>query len=389
MELLTTFLLYAVADGNRYGVRHLLENFWEDAERQGIELPTPVPVSASAICQARQRLPEDIFRELLSALADQVDSAMSERRWHGRRVLAADGALVNVQRGSDLIARFGVAQNCYTPQIRYSVLVDVVSRMPVDYAAGGRMQVGEREQLFEMFTSLRRGDLLLLDRGYPSFDVLDECVGAGVDFIIRSPSSQTFKFIDEFRASGASEAVIDVDLKQSGLDSAIKTAIRLVRVESGIGPAFYITSLDRASTSPDDIAQLYRLRWEVEEFFKLATGEYAGQKQFRSMTPAGVMQEIGALTLFLALSRVLACEAESDAELQPNEFISQKAAVLALNQHLIGLLLDGDPARCQLRIERAIGRLQRTPDKRRPSRKFRRVSLRPRRKWGPRGKTRA
>ncbi len=389
MELLTTFLLYAVADGNRYGIRHLLEEFWADARAQKIDLPTPLPVSASAICQARHRLPEGIFREILSVLAEQVSATAGSRCWRGRRVLAADGALVNVQRSAELVQELGIAKNCHTPQVRYSALVDVGTRMPIDFTVDGRMEAGEREQLFTMLRSLRSGDLLLLDRGYPSFEVLAKCVDAEVDFVIRCPTSQTFKFVDVFRDSGASESVIEIDLQQASSEAASPTKVRLVRVENGADPVIYITSLCASEATVREICELYHLRWEIEEYFKVATGEYAGQKQFRSLSPRGVRQEIGALTLHLALSRVLACEAEKAMTTDPTAFISQKAAVLTFHRHLIGLLLDDDPDSVRSRIQEAIERVQRALDRRRPSRSFPRVSWKPRRKWGPRGKTRA
>ena len=47
-ELLTTLLLYMVADGNRRGYRHLLDGFWDEARSYGLELPTDTPVSAVA-----------------------------------------------------------------------------------------------------------------------------------------------------------------------------------------------------------------------------------------------------------------------------------------------------------------------------------------------------
>lgn len=389
VELLTTFPLYTVADGNRYGMRHLLQSFWEDACDQGIDLPRAQPVSASAICQARQRLPGGLFRDLLSVLATQVTDTGSASRWRGRRVYAADGALVNVKSSPELDDEFGVAKNCYTPQVRLSVLVDVMSRMPVNYAAGGRSEVGEREQLFAMLPSLRQGDLLLLDRGYPSYEVLAKCAKEQIDFIVRCPTSQTFKFIDGFKASGATSTVIAVDLEQCDTEEAPKTRLRLVRCNGPAGPVIYITSLTASEATAEEIFDLYHLRWEVEEFFKLATSEYAGQKQFRSTSALGVHQEIGALVLYLAMTRVLACEAEGLVDKKDGQFVSQKGAVLALHRHLIGLLLDDDPMRIQARIRRAVERLQRTLDRRRPSRSYRRVSKKPRRKWGPRGKTRA
>ena len=295
VELLTTFLTCMVADGNRSGIRHLTLNFWEDAAAQGVLLPCVDPVSASAICQARQRLPESLFRCLLTALADEAGCGAATQRWKGKRVYAVDGALINLNRSPDLVDAFGMAKGTYTPQIRLSALVDVFNRAPIAYEVDGRMKAGEREHLIRMLPLIRPGDLAILDRGYPSGEVLLKCGAAGIDFLIRCPSSQTFAFIDAFRESGESDTTITTDLALNGSPEAQSVKLRLVRIDGPNGPSFYITSLAPSIASVKEISDLYHLRWQVEEYFKLFTSEYAGQKQFRSTSPKGVRQEIGAL----------------------------------------------------------------------------------------------
>ena len=94
-------------------------------------------------------------------------------------------------------------------------------------------------------------------------------------------------------------------------------------------------------TCIDDIAELYHMRWESEEYFKMFTSDYVGQKQFRSRTPQGVRQEIGALTFFLAMTRVLATAASAAVE-DPDGFVSQKGAVLSVRRNLRSILLDDE-----------------------------------------------
>jgi hypothetical protein len=159
----------------------------------------------------------------------------------------------------------------------------------------------------------------------------------------------------------------------------------LTRVESPSGPAFYISSLDQEEVSVDDIAELYHMRWEVEEYFKFFTSEYVGQKQFRSMSVQGVRQEVAALTLFLAMSRLLAAAANEAIE-DPDEFASQKGAVLTLARFLTRILLEPDPERARAAVGRAIERVLMTRDRRRPGRSYVRRSFKPTPKWGAGGR---
>ncbi|MFT7670449.1 MAG: hypothetical protein ACI8X5_003158 [Planctomycetota bacterium] len=159
----------------------------------------------------------------------------------------------------------------------------------------------------------------------------------------------------------------------------------MTRVESPSGPAFYISSLDQEEVSVDDIAELYHMRWEVEEYFKLFTSEYVGQKQFRSLSVQGVRQEVAALTLFLAMSRLLAAAANEAIE-DPDEFASQKGAVLTLARFLTRILLEPDPERARAAVERAIKRVLMTRDRRRPGRSYVRRLFKPTPKWGAGGR---
>jgi len=169
-------------------------------------------------------------------------------------------------------------------------MVDACTRMPMDLQVSG-YATSERDHLFRMLESLQAGDILLLDRGYPSHEVLQDLAFAGIDYVVRVPASHTFKIVDEFRDSGCQQSIAILDVPENGAAGWKPLSVRLVRVEGPDGPAFYITSLSPTDFSIQDIAELYHMRWQAEEAFKLFTSEYIGQGQFRSTSPAGVIQE--------------------------------------------------------------------------------------------------
>lgn len=385
-EFLTVFLLYMVADANRRGIRHLVPDFWDEALDHGLPLPCDTPVTPSAICQARQKLSSDLLRDLLSEIACGAPDGrgIGQRHWRGRRVLAVDGAKVNLRRHPDLAWSFGVPEGAHCPQVLFSMMVDACTRMPMDLQVSG-YATSERDHLFRMFETLQAGDILILDRGYPSHEVLQDLARSSIDFVVRVPVSHTFKIIDEFRESGCREAMAILDVPEDGAAEWEPLSVRLVRVEGPDGPAFYITSLSQADFSIQDIAELYHMRWQAEEAFKLFTSEYIGQGQFRSTSPSGVIQEFHALALFLAIAQVLACVAEEQLA-DGVQFPSQKGAVLTLAIFLTRILLDPDPRRVVGHLERAITRILRTRDLHRPGRSHPRRSFRPNRKWGPSGR---
>ena len=385
-ELLTTLLLYMVADGNRRGYEHLLSGFWDEARSYGLKLPTEDPVAAASFCTARHKITPELLRHMLHEIAStSFESTFESQRWHGKRVFAIDGTKINLQRGDELETAFGVPEGAYCPQVLASVLLDVCAKAPVDVVISP-FASSEREHLFRMLPSLERGDVLVLDRGYPSHEVLQELTLHGIDFLIRVPSSHTFAAIDELRESGGHDYLYWVDPPQGSPPEWNRLALRAVRLTTADGSeSFFFTSLRRKEFSRPRLRELYHMRWEAEEFYKLLKGPYIGQGQFRSKSLVGVEQEIHALVLFLAISRVLMATAAKASGVDYKS-LSQKSAVLGLADYVTRLFLTSDPDYALSELRALLPRIVAIDYKRRPDRVFPRVSYKPRRRWGPKGR---
>ena len=105
------------------------------------------------------------------------------------------------------------------------------------------------------------------------------------------------------------------------------------------------------------IRELYHMRWEEEEFYKLAKSDYIGQGQFRSKSPGGVVQEIHALALFLAISRHLMALAASSDE-RDIDGIGQKAAVLATAAYVVRIFLQQDTRAADRQLRHLLNQLE-------------------------------
>ena len=162
-ELLITLLVYLVADGGRRGYRHMLAAFWDDAKDQGVVLPAGQAISAAAFCNSRQKLKSGAIRALLHDAVSAFDRQHGSRhRFHGRRVLGADGSKIAVQRGPALWKEFGGPEQGTTPQVLVTTLFDVLAKIPVDVCVAPYAS-SEREQLGRLGSNLREGDVLVLD----------------------------------------------------------------------------------------------------------------------------------------------------------------------------------------------------------------------------------
>jgi hypothetical protein len=375
-----------VADGNRRGYRHLLDAFWDEARSHGLDLPTEEPVSAPSFCAARHKITPDLLRHVIQEIAStSLEPAFEAQRWCGRRVFAVDGTKINLQRSPDLELAFGVPNDGYCPQVLMSILLDVCAKTPVDVQVSS-FASSERDHLFDMLPSLAAGDVLVLDRGYPSHDVLQTLVQECIDFLIRVPSTHTFAVVDELRASDGDDYLFYLDPPAGSPPEWKRLTLRVVRIKAPDGTeSFFITTLRRSSFSRKQLRALYHMRWEAEEFFKLFKGPYIGQGQFRSRTPSGAVQEIHALVLFLLIARLLMATAAKVTDADYGS-LSQKSAALGLAAYITRLLLSATQSYRIRDLHALLLRIVRTRDKRRDGRSAPRRSFRPRLRWGPRGR---
>jgi hypothetical protein len=375
------------ADGGRRGYQHLLDAFWDDARLNQVSLPVDQPVSAAAFCNARKRLHAAAVRQLLRDTSDEFDRLHGRRhRVRGRRVLAVDGSKLPLQRASELWDEFGAPSDGHVPQASVSVLFDVVAKLPID-AVIGPCACDERAQLCDLLASTREGDILVLDRGYPSYLVIDLLIEYGLDFVLRVPVSGSFPAVEEFVRSGKNEADI-VLAPAPGTPSHLLTAkkLRAVRRSGPDGePQVFLTTLSRTQFPRALICNLYRLRWQIELFYRLEKGDYVGQRQFHARYPDGVRQEVFAFLLFTAITRTLMAAA-SRASKAPFERISQKSAILATAHALTVLLLESEPQNARRVLAALLSRIAARLDPKQRQRLCPRRSFKPRLRWGPHGR---
>jgi len=388
--ILVSLILRMVSQGDRRGYTHLVDEFWEEAKEQGIDLGSEEPVTAEAFCRARQRMSSGVFEHLLSETGSVLDrdaGLQRDIRWKRRRLFAVDGLTLTVRRSEELWDHFGSAEGSHYPQAAVVSLTDVLARVP--YAAYvGPYGVDERAALLSLLPRLDPGDVLLLDRGFPSHEVIDAMIRLRIDFVARVPATSTFREVEEFVRSGArARTVLFTPRRPIDPEQPTTLPIRLIRCDRpGQEPFILMTSFPELLASRSEVDALYHHRWSIEELYKLPKGLYLNQRQFHSMHVDGVRQEIFALLLYIALSQIMKLCAARPTEHAAADY-SQKAALLGTAKLLVGLTL-GDPNThaWQELLARLLRRVQRNLDPRRPGRSYPRRSLQPRPRWDSGGR---
>jgi hypothetical protein len=155
-------------------------------------------VTASAYSQARYKLKHTAFIELnQEAVVKTLYSDNNYQTFWGFRVLAVDGSRLLLPDSEEVCQEFGSIawtngeQQGEHPYALASVLYDVLNRVAID-ARLGKATAYEVDLAVEHLAHTQTGDLLIMDRNYPSYRMLAELTGQQRDFVIRC-SAASFK----------------------------------------------------------------------------------------------------------------------------------------------------------------------------------------------------
>lgn len=204
------------------------------------------------------------------------------------------------------------------------------------HVAMGTELEGERQMIFDQLDRLRRGDVLILDRGYPASRQVQALVQRGIDFVIRCDSIQGRGAARDFLRSDQRECwrwrwrwrwLLPSNAPQAStweLDGPAQMRARLVRHVSSSGHTRVLaTALAVDVTSATELADLYHGRWRIEDVVnrlrhQLRLKSLGGMGQHALL--AGVATKVLADNLAVLLNRTapLAAGAPDGAKRQIN-----------------------------------------------------------------------
>jgi hypothetical protein len=278
-------------------------------------------VTASAFCQARQKLNPRALMTLSDHLVAIFHARFAWRRWHGRRLLAVDGSSVRLPPTPDVIAVFGAPpEGSRIPLARMSYLYDVLNEVVVE-ADLVPTTIGERVLAGEHLAATRPDDLVLYDRGYPAFWLFALHGVEQRDFCMRLPVKFSNE-VEAFVASGATSAVVTftpgdearAQCEVYGLPT-VPLVVRLVRVtlKGGDTEVLATSLLDEEAFPTHLFKHLYHLRWGIEENYKRAKCRLEIEN-FSGRSALTVKQDFYAKLFTLNLTAILAWVAQAIAD---------------------------------------------------------------------------
>jgi len=237
-------------------------------------------VTKSAFCKARKRLSNKAFIELAAQLVSFFYKHFPYKKWHGYRLVAADGSTIKVPKTQEVAEHFGAwnpAKGEPCPMARISFLFDPLNKLKLHTLISPKAN-GERSLLAQHLNAniLGRQDLVLLDRGYPAFWLFALILSTGADFCARVKNNH-WRIIRSFLHSGKVEDTVWLEPSPASVRECLRLGlpikplkVRLIRVELDNGETeILMTSLLDKKEHPHEIfKELYHKRWPIEEDYK-------------------------------------------------------------------------------------------------------------------------
>ncbi|WLI10770.1 MULTISPECIES: transposase [Pseudomonas] len=196
-RLLVVFILKMVLSRNRQGYGSSLGALWESCTNKGITLPRTDAVAASSLCEARQKLPETVFKTLNDELISLWHAHRDTPTWKGHRVFAIDGSKINAPRG---LLEYGYKTPRETtrhyPCAMVSGLYNLQEQLIYDFELVPHND--ERRCVPEHLAKLEPGDLVIFDRGYFSYLILHQVLTSGQHAVFRLQQGTTNSQVPAF-----------------------------------------------------------------------------------------------------------------------------------------------------------------------------------------------
>jgi hypothetical protein len=146
----------------------------------------------SAYCEARNRLPVEIFRELLRETGQCVtEQARRVGLWRGHRVVSVDGSSFSMSDTNELqtLFRWPPQQRGFEfPVAKFVALFDLITGALLDMVPAS-MREHELPIVQRVRDLLRPNDVVVADRLYCTYAYLAQLCSEQLHFVIRVPAS--------------------------------------------------------------------------------------------------------------------------------------------------------------------------------------------------------
>ena len=259
-------------------------------------------VTRQAFSKARENINACVFEYLNYKLIQKYETEETNiETYKGYRLLSGDASLIDLPNTSELRDIYGYS-SCGNSEKAYAkaramTIYDVLNNLTVS-AKLLSYNDSERTKIHTFVDELKatgwyNKSILLLDRGYPSFDLYHQLIEHEMNFVIRLDGCNQQK---EFESVTEGEAVVQI--KGNRKRTATLRVVNIL-LDSGIQEKL-VTNLP-TEFDAEELKKLYAMRWGIETSYdnlknKLCVEIFTGE------TPTAVYQDFFAGILLMNMA---------------------------------------------------------------------------------------
>ncbi len=370
----------------------------------------PQDISKQAFSDARKKLSPSAFIELNDQLVYEYYKKNKKLiKWEGYIVLVADGSTIQLPNHIKTKNKYGFSINQSEDEVPLARSIHVFDPLNKITICGNvnPYNSGESDGLIALINKIlaikescgHEKILIILDRHYPSYALMQLLTYHGIDFVMRCKKDFTTEVKnivrDNIKDSTTDKLWNSYTSKQRNeliklnIESPVKIPLRVVLVDLPESEdekcEVLLTSLiDNEQFNYNCFKGLYFNRWDIEESIKFLKLRMEIEN-FGGMTPHAVEQEFHACILTSNIRALLANEAQEELDEKTlnrkhKQVINKNISLSALKLDLIKILLNPRSNIDEFcnKIKR---RMLRASIAKRPGRKHSRVRKRTRKKF--------
>ena len=383
----------SILRGHKVSQQNALNKVFRELDQLEV-VPTP-----SAYCQARQKLKPELFARLNQMVVEdfyrlyEADGAV--KRWHGRRLLGADGTTLNLPESESLRAAFTVHCNQHEEFVQATAVVlhDLLNDLGLQ-ASLGPVSGEKRPLLEDLWAATEESDILVLDRNFGDYSIIAWAVLTCRDVIIRC-RRQSFSVVEEFWESNKIEALVTLNVSQSAetkrfvrehhLPERVRVRLLKFRLPTGETEVLLTTLCDLKQYRRAEFYTVYGWRWSDETYYDRIKNIFEVER-FSGHREEVIRQDFLGVIFLSTLESVLTKSAQqvlrerdqvrqTETQAQVNRAVSY----VSLVDEAVSLLLD-ERVHPEDVLERLHQLFQKNPTRHRAGRKYDRVKLKHSRK---------
>lgn len=261
---------------------------------------------------------EGLNREL-----KQLIEQLPPKLWKGFRLIAGDGTTISLPVSDSTINHFGLFRDSKnggkTVMANACMLYDVLS----DYVLSAKIasfREGEKTIMQRLLNETEfSNSIALFDRGFSAFFFIKLLESKNLNYCIRLKTSFS-SFGNKVMENPSSDFITDWEPSQReqrtclklGIDSdSIKVRISKITLPDGQVEVLVSSLTDMNKFSINDIAELYRLRWAIEEGYKKLKPKMK-LEQFGCKRFEGIYQEFFAHIFMMNLTTLIGNQAQEE-----------------------------------------------------------------------------